>query len=241
MARSDMTHMSMCMLSGISETKSQNVSCADAACGIAAVRLHLHGVDEVGELDGVLDEEDRDVVADEIEVALLGVELDREAAHVARRVDRAGAAGDGREPHEHLGLLLRVLQERRPRSASDIDLYGWKKPCAPEPRAWTMRSGMRSWSKWVIFSRRMKSSSRVGPRAPLLSEFWLSAIGAPWLVVKHAVRGGDGLVGFAAFSGAQRRGFRVGGRSPGRRLGHGRNSDVRKDEGRRRHEARTTT
>ena len=40
-----------------------------------------------------------------------------------------------------------------------------------------MRSGMRSWSKWVIFSRRMKSSSSVGPRRPALSEFWLSAIG----------------------------------------------------------------
>ena len=33
MARSDMTHMSMCMLSGMSETKSQNVSWAEAACG----------------------------------------------------------------------------------------------------------------------------------------------------------------------------------------------------------------
>ena len=46
-----------------------------------------------------------------------------------------------------------------------------------------MRSGMRSWSKWVIFSRRMKSSSSVGPRRPAFSEFWLSAIGTPWLVV----------------------------------------------------------
>ena len=33
---------------------------------------------------------------------------------------------------------------------------------------------MRSWSKWVIFSRRMKSSSSVGPRRPAFSEFWLS-------------------------------------------------------------------
>ena len=32
-ARSDMTQVSMCMLSGISDAKSQNVSCADAACG----------------------------------------------------------------------------------------------------------------------------------------------------------------------------------------------------------------
>ena len=105
MARSDMTQMTMCMLSGISEMKSQNVSCAEAACGIAAVRLHLHRMDEIGKLDRVLDEEHRDVVADEIEIALVGVELDREAAHVARHVARAGAAGDGGEPREDLGLL----------------------------------------------------------------------------------------------------------------------------------------
>jgi hypothetical protein len=77
----------------------------------AAVWLHLHGVDQVGKLDGILDEEHRDVVADQIEVAFLGIELDGEAAHVARQVDRAGAAGDGRESYEDLGLFLRVLQE----------------------------------------------------------------------------------------------------------------------------------
>ena len=84
-----------------------------AGLRVAAVGLHLHGVDEVGKLDGILDEEHRDVVADQIEVAFLGIELDGEAAHVARQVDRAGAAGDGGEPHEDLGLLLRVLQEGR--------------------------------------------------------------------------------------------------------------------------------
>src|SRR6218665_2972197 len=47
-----------------------------------------------------------------------------------------------------------------------------------------MRSGMRSWSKWVIFSRRMKSLSSAGPRRPALSEAWLSATGTPWLVVR---------------------------------------------------------
>ena len=35
MARSDITHISMCVVSGDSETKSQKVSCADEACGIA--------------------------------------------------------------------------------------------------------------------------------------------------------------------------------------------------------------
>ena len=34
-ARSDMTHMIMCMDSGINEMKSQKVSCAEAACGIS--------------------------------------------------------------------------------------------------------------------------------------------------------------------------------------------------------------
>ena len=77
----------------------------------AAVRLLLGRVDQVGELDRVLDEEDRDVVADEVPVALLGVELDREAAHVARQVGRALVAGDRREAHERLGLLARPLEE----------------------------------------------------------------------------------------------------------------------------------
>ena len=34
-ARSDITHMIMCMDSGVNEMKSQNVSCAEAACGIS--------------------------------------------------------------------------------------------------------------------------------------------------------------------------------------------------------------
>ena len=49
--RSDMIHMTMCMLSGVSEMKSQKLSWA--VCGLreAAVRLRLDGVDQVGELD----------------------------------------------------------------------------------------------------------------------------------------------------------------------------------------------
>ncbi|MCY1520454.1 hypothetical protein D9M68_552310 [compost metagenome] len=47
-----------------------------------------------------------------------------------------------------------------------------------------MRSGMRSWSKWVIFSRRTKSFSKAGPRKPALSECWLSLTRTPWFVVR---------------------------------------------------------
>jgi hypothetical protein len=70
MARSLIAHMIMCIDSGISEMKSQNVSWA-GGLREGAVRLHLHRVHQVRELHRVLDEEHRDVVADQIPVALL--------------------------------------------------------------------------------------------------------------------------------------------------------------------------
>ena len=80
----------------------------------AAVGRLLHGVDDVGELDGVLDEEDRDVVADEVPVALLRVELDGEAADVASEVERALVPGHGREPDEHRRVLAGPLEQVGP-------------------------------------------------------------------------------------------------------------------------------
>ena len=76
------------------------------------VRLRLGGMHQVGKLHRVLDEEDRDVVADQIPVALVGVELDGEAAHVARRIGRAALAEDGREAHEDRRLLAGLGKER---------------------------------------------------------------------------------------------------------------------------------
>ena len=48
--------------------------------------FRLQGVYNVGELDSILDEEDRDVVAHDVPVALLGVELRCEAPNVADSV-----------------------------------------------------------------------------------------------------------------------------------------------------------
>src|SRR3546814_13268673 len=59
----------------------------------------------------LLDEEHRHVVADDVPVALLRVELDREAADVAGQVHRALVAGDGREAHERLGPLAGPLED----------------------------------------------------------------------------------------------------------------------------------
>ena len=66
------------------------------------MRLGLGGVHQVRKLHRVLDEEDRDVVADQIPVAFVGVELHGEAADVARGVGRARArrarSRSGRRP-----------------------------------------------------------------------------------------------------------------------------------------------
>ena len=82
--------------------------------GEAAIGRLLHGVDDVGKLDGVLDEEDRDVVADKVPVAFLGIELDGEATDVAGEVERALVAGDGGEADEHRGPLAGPLEQVGP-------------------------------------------------------------------------------------------------------------------------------
>ncbi len=66
-----------------------------------AVRLHLHRMHQVRELHRILDEEYRDVVADQVPVAFFGIELDGKAAHITRGVHRAGAAGHGGEAGEY--------------------------------------------------------------------------------------------------------------------------------------------
>ena len=75
--------------------------------GITQVGLgvSLLGVQEVGELNGILDEENRGVVADHVVVALLCVELDGEASGVSNCVSRAILTSDSRESQEQRGLL----------------------------------------------------------------------------------------------------------------------------------------
>ena len=53
------------------------------------LRVALLGVDEVGELRGVADEEHRGVVSGHVPVALLGLELHCESARVALSISRA--------------------------------------------------------------------------------------------------------------------------------------------------------
>ncbi len=106
-----MAHMIMCSDSGMSVTKSQNVSCALRRLRITSIGFHLDGMDQVRKLHGVLNEEDGNVVPDHIEVAFLGVKLNGESAHVARQVDGTSSTGYGRKAGEYRRFDARIGKE----------------------------------------------------------------------------------------------------------------------------------
>ncbi len=74
-------------------------------------RVPFLGVDEVGELHGIAEEEHRGVVPHHVEVALFRVELDSEAPGIALGVRRALLPADRREPREHLRPLSHLGEE----------------------------------------------------------------------------------------------------------------------------------
>ncbi|MNV14017.1 hypothetical protein D3C71_1046860 [compost metagenome] len=75
-----------------------------------AIRLLLGRVDEIRKLDGVLDEEDRDIVADQIPVAFFGVHLDGKTADVAHEIGRSFVAGDRGKADENWCRLTSPLE-----------------------------------------------------------------------------------------------------------------------------------
>ena len=79
------------------------------------VRFRLGRMHQIGKLHRILDEEDRDVVADEVPVALVRVELHRKATNVARGVGRSAFAEHRREPDEDGRLFAGLGEERRAR------------------------------------------------------------------------------------------------------------------------------
>src|SRR5713101_3412660 len=60
-------------------------------------------MDEIGKLERVADKKDRRIVADQVVIAVLGVELDRKSARVAHGVGRTLLASDCRKADESLG------------------------------------------------------------------------------------------------------------------------------------------
>jgi len=121
--------------------------------------MRLGRVDDVGELDAVLDEEHRDIVADQVEVPLLGV-----------------------EPHEH-GRLDPFGEETCTAHLCGAAVAD-ERPVGSRTRGVDDRSGIRSWSNCIAFSRRWWSWSSVGPRSRALREWSVSAIRTPVAVVR---------------------------------------------------------
>ena len=68
----------------------------------------LDGVDQVGELDAILDEEDGDMVPDDIVVPFLRVEPDGEPSDVSDGISAAAGSLDGTEPDEDGRLLCGI-------------------------------------------------------------------------------------------------------------------------------------
>ncbi len=116
MPRSLMVMVTWCSASGREVQKSQLFS-GGAQVGL---RVALDGTVQVREVVRVAQEEDRGVVADQVPVPLLGVELHGEAADVAFRIRRAAFPGDGREAHEERRLLADLREDLRLRIFGDV-------------------------------------------------------------------------------------------------------------------------
>ncbi len=71
------------------------------------MRLRFDRVHQVWKLHRVLYEKHRHVVADQVPVALIGIELDGKAAHVTRQIRRAALTDDGREANKDRCALSR--------------------------------------------------------------------------------------------------------------------------------------
>jgi len=127
-------------------------------------------MDEIGEFYGILNEENRNVVADQVPVALLGVKLDGKPAYVTRCVDRTCAACDSRYASKHWCLLTHLGKYR---GGSVLLQRGGQFEESMYACRTRVNDALRN--TLVIemgdFSRRIKSSRSVGPRGLALSEF----------------------------------------------------------------------
>ena len=106
-ARSDIVQSDMCVASGVRESKVPKIIVRRLRLWDVDIRLGLRRMNEVREFDGVLDEEHGNVIADDIPVSLLRIQLYGETAYVAREICRTLAAGDRRKAYERFGFFER--------------------------------------------------------------------------------------------------------------------------------------
>lgn len=140
------------------------------------VGMRLTGMGDVGELDPVLDGEDRNVVADQVPGAFRGVELHRETAGVPDSIGEAARTQHGGKSYEDLGLLT-LVEDAGPADPA-ADAVGAEHPvCCGAPGV-DDTLGNPLGSKWVIFSRSSWSCRRTGPRSPAFRD-WSAVVSRP--------------------------------------------------------------
>src|SRR5690349_16490171 len=77
------------------------------------MRLGLGRMNQIGKFHRVLNEKNGNVVADQIKIALIGIELDRKTSRIAHGVGGSAFAKDDREAHENRRALARLGEQRR--------------------------------------------------------------------------------------------------------------------------------
>ncbi|MNF54933.1 hypothetical protein D3C84_363770 [compost metagenome] len=89
-----------------------------------ALRQTLLGVDKVWKLQWITNEEHGGIVANDVPVAFLGVELQGEPARITLGIGRTTLATHGGKPQESRGLLANCLKQLRAGVLSDIACHG---------------------------------------------------------------------------------------------------------------------
>src|SRR5687768_12373966 len=74
--------------------------------------LRLGCMNQIREFHRVLNEENWNVVAYQIPIPLVGIELDGKTSHIAHRIGRAPFANDGRKADEDRCALTRLGEQR---------------------------------------------------------------------------------------------------------------------------------
>ena len=74
-------------------------------------RVRLQGMDDIRELDGITDKEDRQVVANQVPISVFGIKLDRKTAGIASDFRGVATADNGREPNCEWRPFARLLEQ----------------------------------------------------------------------------------------------------------------------------------
>jgi hypothetical protein len=163
----------------------------------SSIRLLLRRVDDIRKLDGVLNKEHGDVVANDVPIAFLCVEFYREATDVAREVGRALVAGYGRETHKRGCFLPCSLEEIGFRHLRQR-LVVLEIAMGPETAGVDDTLGNALMIKMKDFLAKVKVFERSGTARADLEGILVIGYRDALLRGQHGRIAGSGLVGFSA-------------------------------------------